>query len=196
MLQFIQRARRRVGQAFDNLLDLWATVYEWHEGTTAQQARPPQQSRHQPYYDTYRSWIDSDTGEFRLFTDTAHHERRVCNMDCPGSFPEGQTFMITAVKVQVDASSVRLKTLVERGTTVTVEVGNRYYLEEVAESFRDGLQLKRTIRLRGREAFAVRLNFSGDVVEELQRIRTRVGPGSGWFQVRVTLDGVQTRPAF
>jgi hypothetical protein len=158
------------------------------------------EERHQPYYDTFRSWTDElpkghdDSGFFRLFTDTARGvHANVAHTDGPGRFPGGAIFVVHKVSVDITASDETLAERVRLGTGVELSIGHMPYLTFQLGDAERAPALLKDIVIPPYQNFFVMLSFSSEVATLLRELKTKVGPGAGWVSIRVTLDGILKR---
>lgn len=153
----------------------------------------PLEQRHQPFDDTWRSWVEGPK-KLRLFLDGMTEEQK-SNMMCPGMFPADQGFRIARVEVAIEASSQELQSLFVRETTIKLLVADRYMITLRARKALGGMNLLKEIEISPRQGFYVELAFGPEAQQAAAALERKVGPGAGWVEIRVTLDGMQTRSA-
>jgi len=175
---------------------------ELHHERKAREQR--YERRHKPYYDTFRSWTDelSDdwrkdgSGVFRLFVDASRGcQAHLCNFEGRGTFPGGETFIANGMKVEVVASDPTVRERVLAGTQVELSVGSMEMInfalgDLAAQGFP---RWEHPITLTPYQNFYVKLDFSPEAGKLLRELKTKIGPGAGWVSIRVTLDGILKR---
>jgi hypothetical protein len=143
-------------------------------------------------------------------------DESVTNFGGCGSFVGDQTYLIDSVGVSISASSEHISSILKMNSVIELWIGDKLAFgvhsklalvpETSASLFDlpdDGsknpiglLKLQNDIPIPPRQPFVARFLLSSPAENLARSLHTKVGPGSGWFEVTFFMLGTLTRPIY